>query len=88
MPVTPSTLSFFVLDEDSANLASVDTPVETVMGDNGLLLWLDYFTTEGIEGVLFGLSNGFLFDINCGAVSSSSELSYLLSQIMGIALQT
>ena len=29
-------------------MKSVETPVETVMGDNGLLLELYYFITEGI----------------------------------------
>ena len=58
---TPFTLRLFVLEKDAADLASVETPVETVMDNNGLLLELDYFITEGIEGVLFSLDNGFLF---------------------------
>ena len=52
---------FFVLDKDGAELSSVYTPVETVMGNNSLLSELVYFTTESIEGVFFSLDTVLLF---------------------------
>ena len=75
MPFTPSTLCSFLLGEYGASLASVDTPVETVMGNNGLLLELYYFKKEGIEGVFFSLYTVLLF---CGSSRSCSNLFWVV----------
>ena len=54
-------MHFFILGEDGAELVSVATPVETVIGNNGILLELYSFKIEFIEGLFFSLDNGFLF---------------------------
>ena len=36
LPLIPTNLCFFFLDEDGANLVSFDTPVETVIVNNGI----------------------------------------------------
>ena len=77
---------FFVLDKDGAELSSVYTPVETVMGNNSLLSELVYFTTESIEGVFFSLAFGFLFGSSLWSHNNLFWILYLLPQIPGIAV--